>query len=953
MVVGCLFLACIGCGDSRVVENPTGQDNSLKTSEQNSAVVDDDLAEAPETKPTVEWLSDYEVAKQRAGVEKKPIMVLFTGGRWCDVCNILEKEVLETSEFADFASRTIPVKIDFEQPPYKSESQEDDPRIRLGEKFGMNVGQDNARGLHGYPSIFVVSSDEARAKYAKLRLVQDDRSLAENISILQLTLSAAVGQESPSTSDSLPSREKGSPMLEEASDVPVQVKLTYGTSKSPFAPSYSPPGQRFRLQPVKGNTAFGFDPKEGMIQLGWPLEKAATIKVLFSRKVEDGPYCQMFVDADGDAVVDSEPHEGNLKEGRGAFHGSFSVLLRVKHEGNPLSPLDYPVSFWFSVDDMNDAPEYFHFSRRGYLIGETTVAGTPATIVLSDSNNDAVYGEGDWWEIVATQTGRLTGGPRRVGDFSWMSDSAYKLTINDPSGMNVSICPYDAGKSKAEDDRDRDQYAADRAAKRAEKALEFRHDGEVGIADALQNGQFCFLKFETDWCGPCKTMTQLVFTAQDVVEAANNIVCVKVDGDTEKDLVEKFKIGAYPTLVLLNKSGEEIQRQVGYLGVEKVVKFFQKASAQEAGRSNDLGQADAASGAPIPIVFKAVDPDSEDGIGYAPYAKQIPLAMIKGDQYGARALQGELKLGWPADQVPPIAMVLAQSKDSTSYDQLFIDANADGEIDKEPLDAKKISAKGEFITTFQLTLQATYLGDKRRQVDYPVEFWFTSKKEDTAPSVLLMCRRGFFQAQVKIDNLPAYVILSDSNNDGIFQDEDWWELLQEPISDDPRKVEDFAWFGSKAFKIKLTDPAGLTAVIAPHKTEKTKEQDKQDRDVYAADRIVDRASSPVAFRHDGKSGIEEAARNGKRCFVKFETSWCGPCKMMSELVFTAKATAETLEGIECIKVDSDEDEELTNEFKVIAYPTGILLDESGKELRRFEGYKSVIEFNNFIDSDNG
>ncbi len=64
-------------------------------------------------------------------------------------------------------------------------------------------------------------------------------------------------------------------------------------------------------------------------------------------------------------------------------------------------------------------------------------------------------------------------------------------------------------------------------------------------------------------------MTQYVFTAKDVVEAAAGIVCVKVDGDERKDLVERYSVNAYPTGVMISPDASEEARFVGYQkGVE-------------------------------------------------------------------------------------------------------------------------------------------------------------------------------------------------------------------------------------------------------------------------------------------------------------------------------------------------------------------------------------------------
>lgn len=62
----------------------------------------------------------------------------------------------------------------------------------------------------------------------------------------------------------------------------------------------------------------------------------------------------------------------------------------------------------------------------------------------------------------------------------------------------------------------------------------------------------------------------MVYPARAVVEAAaaSQVVVVKVDGDEHRELVERFGVGGYPTMVLVGPDGREIRRAVGHQGVE-------------------------------------------------------------------------------------------------------------------------------------------------------------------------------------------------------------------------------------------------------------------------------------------------------------------------------------------------------------------------------------------------
>ncbi len=116
----------------------------------------------------------------------------------------------------------------------------------------------------------------------------------------------------------------------------------------------------------------------------------------------------------------------------------------------------------------------------------------------------------------------------------------------------------------------------DKQAPRAEKALAFLKDFAEAQARAKEGGHDLLLDFETTWCGPCKAMDRWVYTAKIVVDKAQEmkLVAVKIDGDEHRDLVKKFKVTAYPTLILLSKDGVAKARARGYQSVATLVELL-------------------------------------------------------------------------------------------------------------------------------------------------------------------------------------------------------------------------------------------------------------------------------------------------------------------------------------------------------------------------------------------
>jgi len=96
-------------------------------------------------------------------------------------------------------------------------------------------------------------------------------------------------------------------------------------------------------------------------------------------------------------------------------------------------------------------------------------------------------------------------------------------------------------------------------------------------AKAKAENKMVFMDFTgSDWCGWCKKFDAEVFNTKAFQDyAAKNLVLVQLDYPRKKPqsselkkanarLKSQYGIQGFPTLVVLNKDGKEIGRQVGY-----------------------------------------------------------------------------------------------------------------------------------------------------------------------------------------------------------------------------------------------------------------------------------------------------------------------------------------------------------------------------------------------------
>lgn len=85
-----------------------------------------------------------------------------------------------------------------------------------------------------------------------------------------------------------------------------------------------------------------------------------------------------------------------------------------------------------------------------------------------------------------------------------------------------------------------------------------------GLRDAKAKKKPVMADFYTDWCGWCKKLDKDTYSDPKVAALAEKFICVKVDGEKYPDLVSKYGISGYPTIVFLDMDGKEVGRIVGY-----------------------------------------------------------------------------------------------------------------------------------------------------------------------------------------------------------------------------------------------------------------------------------------------------------------------------------------------------------------------------------------------------
>ena len=308
---------------------------------------------------------------------------------------------------------------------------------------------------------------------------------------------------------------------------------------------------------------------------------AAAIQVKLERSTGATHFDILSIDLDRDGKFSApERLTAVPKDQRGKWWSSFEGTPMVPfpaRDGEQAKNVPYPMSLWFVEDPQEpNAPPALRWSRRGWHEGKTTIDGKPVFVMITEMEMDGVFTTADSWAIATDRKLLLSSGSRALTGHCWLEERAFRVVQLAADGHSVELEPFDPRTTEAEEKAKADVFKADRDAKRALQPLAFGGDFAAALAQAKKDKQRVFVDFATTWCGPCKVMDQWVYTAEAVVIAANGITCVKLDGDAERELVKRYGVAAYPTMLLLEADGTEVRRLVGYQGVTAMVKFLAK-----------------------------------------------------------------------------------------------------------------------------------------------------------------------------------------------------------------------------------------------------------------------------------------------------------------------------------------------------------------------------------------
>jgi thioredoxin-related protein len=105
--------------------------------------------------------------------------------------------------------------------------------------------------------------------------------------------------------------------------------------------------------------------------------------------------------------------------------------------------------------------------------------------------------------------------------------------------------------------------------------IQFVHENfKEALDKAQKEKKIIFMDAYTTWCGPCKMMSKNVFPDADVAKLYNTQF-INLKMDMEKgdgiELMKRYEVSAFPTLLFLDGNGQLIHKAVGYLDAKGLI----------------------------------------------------------------------------------------------------------------------------------------------------------------------------------------------------------------------------------------------------------------------------------------------------------------------------------------------------------------------------------------------
>jgi thiol-disulfide isomerase/thioredoxin len=105
---------------------------------------------------------------------------------------------------------------------------------------------------------------------------------------------------------------------------------------------------------------------------------------------------------------------------------------------------------------------------------------------------------------------------------------------------------------------------------------------DAALADARANHRPILLDMYTDWCEWCTALDETTYTDPKFIEFSKRFTMARMNAEVDTATAARYHVMNYPTVLVLNEKGEEMDRVVGY---SRAPEFISQIEDYLAGRN--------------------------------------------------------------------------------------------------------------------------------------------------------------------------------------------------------------------------------------------------------------------------------------------------------------------------------------------------------------------------------